>query len=52
MGDPTLGKIYRSYAAQEQAYANEARSPAVRTLHERAAAKWLERAAVAEGKLP
>lgn len=37
----TFGDLYRSYAAQEQAFADEADLVNVRAIHERAAARWL-----------
>lgn len=50
-----LSDLYRHYAAQEQAYADEAKLPNVRELHSRAANHWLnlaERAGTTEQRGP
>ena len=51
MADPYLGQLYRSFAAQHHGFADEAPLLNVRAIHERAAAKWLNLAILAEGPL-
>lgn len=41
MPNRTMAQVFRTYAAQEQAYADEARFPSARAIHEAAARKWL-----------
>ena len=43
-----LAQLYREHAAIERSYADEARLPNVRALHERSAARWITLAEQAE----
>ena len=43
-----LSQVYRGHTAQEQAYADEATLANVRTMHERAAKRWIELADMAD----
>lgn len=40
----SMGELYRGYAAQQQACADDAQLSNVRVIHERAAKKWLDMA--------